>query len=113
MNINEQTVAIELNVGIARNQQALAVALERLYSNKDFQAVVTNGYFREEAVRLVMARGSAEMQTPERQASLQAEIDAVSRFSGYLDTVRFFGDQAKKSIEDGEAELEMIRTGGN
>lgn len=113
MNINEQTVAIELNVANARNQKDLAVSLERLYSNKDFQAVVTNGYFREEAVRLVLARGAANLQTPEHQAKLQAEIDAVSRFSSYLDTINFFGQQAVKAIEDGEAELEMIRTGGN
>lgn len=103
---------IELNIKEAKKFVDLGKSLERLQSNRDFKKVVEEGFFKDEAVRLVHLKSSPAMQRPEQQAAIDAEIRAVGAFAQYLNLVFMKADHAAKAIEDNEAELDELRAEG-
>lgn len=109
MSNQDQINAIERTVKEAKEQKALGAALERLFSNRDFLKVIKAGYFTDEAVRLVHAKGDPACQTPEKQASIVRQIDAISNLSQYFTTIQHMAGLADKSIEESEAVLEELR----
>jgi hypothetical protein len=99
---------IEKKLEQARKSVEFGAAIERLKSNRDFKKVVVEAYFEKEAVRLVHAKVAPDMQTPEKQAALDADIRAIGTFRQYLDTALFFAERSAAEIQDGEAILEEI-----
>lgn len=91
--------ALEDSLEKAKNLVDLGVALDRLKSNRDFQLLITNGYLKDEAIRLVHLKADPNMQTPERQASVIRDIDAIGSFHGYLNLVYSNADRATRQIE--------------
>lgn len=94
---------IEENIRHAKEFVELDKALQRLMENRDFRKVIQEGYLRDEAVRLVHLRGDPAFQTPERQAAVLSQIDAIGQLLGYFRTVSFNAQAALKSIEADEA----------
>lgn len=86
----------------------MSKALDRLQSNRDFKTVIIDGYLTAEAVRLVHLRGDPNMQTPERQASILASIDAIGGLLNYFRTVDFKARTAETSISANEAMIEEL-----
>ena len=109
MSKQDQINSIERNVKGAREVKAMATALERLHTNRDFRAVIKAGYFESEAVRLVHLRGDPSFQTPERQADILKQIDAISALGQYFLTLQMKAGLADKEIEEGEAVLDELR----
>ena len=109
MSKQDEINAIEHSVNDARKTKELGSALERLQKNRDFLAVIKDGYFAAEAVRLVHLRGDTMYQTPERQAVILKQIDAISSLHHYFQVIQMLAGQADKAIEDGEAVLEELR----
>lgn len=103
---------IELNIKQAQEMVELGNALDRLVHSRDFIDVVKEGYLKKEAVRLVHLKADPNMQTPERQASIVQQIDAIGAFTGYLNIVGQRADMARKAIEEDEATLEELRNEG-
>lgn len=99
---------IEQNIKDNRKLIEMADALDRLKSNRDFKKVVMEGYFEKEAVRLVHVKADPEFQTPERQASIIRQIDAIGALNDYFTVVMFGGQQAKSAIESAEAVREDL-----
>jgi hypothetical protein len=100
----------EVEVGIvqARAMVTKAEALAALFKNKDFRDVITEGYLKEEAVRLVLLKADPAVLDAEAQASINDGIIAIGHFNQYLKTVRAIGSMAAKSLseyEDLRAEL--------
>lgn len=86
-------------------------ALERLRSNKDFRKVISEGYFEQEAIRLVMLKADPHMQTPEKQAAVLRDIDSVGALAQYFRTVIQKASLADKSVKADEAAREEIVAG--
>lgn len=105
---NDQIEAIEQSLVPARAEVDFGATLLRLKANKDFQAVVMHGYFEREAIRLVHLKAEAHMQSPESQASINTQIDAIGSFSAYLNAVLYKAANARREIEDGEQAIEEI-----
>ena len=95
--------SIETSIKEANKIKDLGSALERLTLNRDFQAVIKEGYFKDEAVRLVHLRGDPNFQTDERQAGIVKQIDGIAALGQYLSMVQLTAGQASKMIQDGEA----------
>lgn len=109
MSKQEQIDSIERDVKNAKEVKAMGNALERLRTNRDFRTVIQSGYFAQEAVRLVHLRGDPAFQTPERQADILKQIDAISALGQYFLTINHAAGLADKSIEEGEATLDELR----
>lgn len=100
---------IELNIKQAQLLVDTGNALERLRSNRDFKMIISEGYFKEEAVRLVHLKGDPSMQTVEYQESIIKQMDAISALNQYFNTVFHRASLAEKAIEaDEETRDEMI-----
>ena len=100
--------AIELNMEDAQASINLADALDRLSSNKDFREVVLEGYFREEAVRLVHLKGAAGARDPQVQTDIDKEIGAIGCLRNYFGLLQQKREWAKQAIEAGREELAML-----
>jgi len=106
---NTDVQRIENNIKEARAIVELSNSLDRLKGNRDFKKLILEGYFRDEAVRLVHLKVDPSMQTAERQASVVSQIDAIGGLSSFLRTVEFNASIAAKAIESGEADIEEIQ----
>lgn len=103
-----------LNSSIERNKKiiALANALERLQKNRDFKEVISEGYFREEAIRLVHLKSDPSLKSPDKQAALLRDIDAIGALSEYFRTIRYNAGMAAQSIEADEQTREELLAEG-
>jgi hypothetical protein len=102
---NEQIEAIERDIKKAKASVDFGKLVLKLKGNRDFQKVVLEGYFEQEAIRLVHLKASPHMQAPDKQAYIVGAIDAIGAFKGYLDAALWNADQAAASLESSEAEL--------
>lgn len=105
---NETVQRIEENIAHAKSFVELDKALQRLIENRDFRLVIKEGYLEKEAIRLVHLRGDPAFQTPERQAAVLGQIDAIGQLLGYFRTISFNASSALKSIEADEAARDEI-----
>ena len=99
---------IEQNIKAARAQIQLGDALERLTNNKDFKTLVLDGYFRDEAVRLVHLKADPAFQKPDMQTSIVSQMDAIGSLSSYLRVIGQSADMGRRSVEVGEQTREEI-----
>jgi hypothetical protein len=99
---------IEANIARAKEIVELDKALQRLTENRDFRKVIKEGYLEREAIRLVHLRGDPAFQTPERQAAVLGQIDAIGQVLSYFRTVSFNASIAEKAIESDEATRDEI-----
>lgn len=103
-----QTKAIEANIKAARRLVELGDALERLKLNKDFKNLVMEGYFEQEAIRLVQAKSNPGLQSPEMQKAVLTQIDSIGNLNLYFQTIGQQAAMARKTIEQDEVELEEL-----
>lgn len=101
MNDNELQ-QIETNIKQARNLADLGNCLERLRNNRDFKKVIMEGYFEQEAIRLVHLKSDPNMQTNDKQSSIVSQMNAIGTLRQYFSTVSTLASMAAKSIESDE-----------
>lgn len=104
---------IELNISQAKKIVELGDCLERLRNNRDFKKVIQEGYFEQEAVRLVHLKSDISFQTPERQKSILTQIDSIGNLNQYFETVFHQARLASKAIEADEQTRDEILAEGN
>jgi len=101
-----ETVELSIEVAeeaIKRGKQAKALA-----KNKDFKELVLDGYFQDEAARLVHLV-SHPTTKDEMRTTVQRDIDGVGAFKRYLQTIVMFGEQAELALEADKQTLEEMR----
>lgn len=110
--MSSEATEIQLNIDEARKMVENARALERLQSNPDFKRIFEEGYFREEAIRLVHLKSDAHMQSPEKQASILRDVDAIGSLIQYLNNIFHTGNMAQDAIAEGEQALDKLHSEG-
>jgi CHAT domain-containing protein len=109
---NDAIQEIELNISEAKKVVELGASLERLRNNRDFKKVIQEGYFQQEAIRLVHLKSDYSFQTPERQKSILTQIDAIGNLNQYFETVFHQASLARKAIEADEYTRDEILAEG-
>jgi hypothetical protein len=99
---------LELNIKQAQKIVDQGDALARLRSNRDFKKVVMEGFFEQEAIRLVSLLTDENMQSPEKQNSIHHQMIAVSGFRDYLDTLDIRATMARHAVDADEATRDEI-----
>jgi hypothetical protein len=105
----EQIQAIEANIREAKKFVEQGEALERLRTNRDFKKVISEGYFEREAIRLVHLKADPNMQSPEMQKSIVAQMDAIGSLDQYFKAVFQQANMARKAISSGEEMIDELR----
>lgn len=109
---NEYLEAIEKSIQQSKVCIEAGNALKRLKDNRDFKLIVLNGYFENEAIRLVHLKSDPNMQKESSQEDIIKQIDAIGAFGNYMTTVLFRADMSLKSLaSDEEAKEEILFTG--
>jgi len=105
-----QTIeTLEVNIKAARKTAALGKSLDRLSRNNDFKALILEGYFEKDAIRLVTLKGDPNMQSAENQAALIKQMDAIGGLRQYLSGVLQLSRMAEKAlVQDEETRDEIM-----
>lgn len=107
--MNEEIKEIEVSMEQAKAAVAMRDSLNKLFSNKDFKKVIMEGYFKEEAVRLVLTKAHSNHQDKDSQEQLSKDIDAIGRLNEYFRHIFLQGQMAESAIAEGSEALEQIR----
>jgi uncharacterized protein YbcI len=103
-----QLVIDDLNAKIAHQKKIVAKgkALSSLLGKKEFKELISEGYLKEEAVRLVHLMGTSAVSL---HPGIQIDIHAVGSLHAYLCMIEKNAVEADLLIEDFELELEEVR----
>jgi|TARA_B110000914_G_scaffold187462_1_gene171957 hypothetical protein len=112
--MNDTTVEeIQVDIDEAKATIEMMDSLNRLGKNKDFEKIINDGYFKEEAYRLVHLKAAPAMQAPERQEALLKAIDAIGALQQHFHMIYVMGQQAQDALQQADIALEeMAMEGG-
>lgn len=100
MNQADQELAqVELSIEQAENNIQRKEALQRLYDNKDFRQLIIDGYFRDEASRLVLLKADSTVQDDKEQEQIRKMIDSIGYLRQYFNVIHQFGSMAESALE--------------
>lgn len=106
MNNDLQEIEVTIEEALAQVRRGeLVLSLEK---NPEFRELVLEGYFRDDAARVVMLLADKEHQSAERQTALHSDLVGISTFGEYLRAQKILGNMAAESIEQHKATREDI-----
>jgi hypothetical protein len=103
---------IELSIEHSKKLIARKQSLQKLIKNRDFKAIITEGYFEQEAQRLVLMKAEPSMQNEEAQKEILRQIDAIGSLRQYFMMINALGNNAEKALEDHEETLSELMAEG-
>lgn len=107
-----QIEQIEINMERAEGNVSVYKALQRLTDNKDFKRIVLEGYFKDEASRVVLLKADPSVQDMEQQISLDNQIIAIGQLRQYFHTITQIGRMSEHAIvEDSKTHEELLEEG--
>lgn len=112
MNATDILNNLELNIKAGTEAVDFGKALDRLFANRDFKRVVLEGYFKDEAVRLVHLFSDPAFQSVEKQQSIQQQMLAIGHLHQYFQVIKFHARQGEKSVAESEDLREEILAEG-
>lgn len=99
---------IELSIENAKNLIEFGDALKRLETNADYIKIITEDFFKNNALRLVKLKAAPQCQDEMNQKFINQQIDTVGHFAQYLTGIRVQGNSAKVAMERDAEERENI-----
>jgi hypothetical protein len=113
MNLEEMIEKIDVDIEDAKRQIDLRDSLNRLHENKDFQAVIMEGYIKEEASRIALCLADAEFQTPEKQEQLNKMAYGIGGLFQYFRKLSMMAQMSESALHDHEqAKADMLAEEG-
>lgn len=110
MSIEEQIEQIDISMEHAKTNINMMDALNKLTTNKDFKKVILEGYFKDEASRLVLLKADNSMQGEQEQTTIDKSIIAVGYLRQYFSTIMQIGSMAERALKDDEITREELLT---
>ena len=103
-----QIQQVEESIRQSREILDLANSLARLKHNSDFRKVMVQGFFKDEAVRLVQEKQNPDKQSPEEQKLLMTQIDSIGSLYQYFRKIETQAEIAGRSLEIDEQTLQEL-----
>ena len=110
--MNTEVREIELQIEQAREFIKLNEAMQRLRSNKDFEKVISEEYFKNESVRLVEAMSAPQLQDEKYQKAIHKSMAGIGNLKQFFAKVEHQAEMARSAIEEGNQALDDIETEG-
>jgi len=107
--VDQQIDELEIGIEVARKAVDRAKALDELSRNRNFKKIILEGYFEEEAQRLVLLKSDPNMQSDEQQKALDNAIIGIGQLRQHFITINQFGRMAAQSIAEDEETLDELR----
>ena len=99
---------LEETLKMANEGIELADLIEKLHRNPTFKKVILQGYYEDEAVRLVTLLSDSNMQQPEQQQLIQNAMRGIGELRSWFNGMQQRGSQLQKVKNDVEQELQYI-----
>ncbi len=112
VNLEQVEQEIEVSIDAAKGAVEKKNQILTMIGTKEFKDVVEEGYFKDEASRLVMLLTDDEFQDEEKQNGLINDMIAIAGFRNYLATRMQIGAQMENQIAASQQELENLRNEG-
>lgn len=113
MSNNNEIQQLEASIQHAKTVVDFGATVERLFNNRDFKKVISEGYFEQEAIRLVHLKADPNMQSVAQQEAIVKQMDAIGSLKQYLRTKCHIATQAVRSIAaDEETRDELLAEEG-
>ncbi len=106
--MSEQLEQIDLTIEEAKFSIGKKTSFDKLRDNEHFKKLILDGYFEEEASRLVLLRADPHMQTEESLSAINKQIDAIGYLRQYFITINQFGVLAERALKDDELTREEL-----
>lgn len=101
---------IEISIEESKKLIEFGDAIRRLDNNPDFVKVILEGYFKEEASRIVLLKGDYGMQAQEHQEFLDKMVIAIGGLKQFLLSKLRMAEAAAQALEaDRETHAELLR----
>jgi hypothetical protein len=98
---------IELTIEQAKAIVKKGDQLNKLTSNREFKALVLEGYFQEEAARLAGLSGDDSLNAEQKNNVIE-KIKAISHARQYFQTIQIMAFNAEREIEEAQNEIEYL-----
>jgi hypothetical protein len=105
--LESQIHYVDLEIEQARKFIRRLEAFNRLRDNKDFHEIIEDGYFLQEASRLVLLKGDVNS-NEEVQRDCDKLINGVGCLRRYFQTIEILGQSAKNSLDSAEDTKEEL-----
>ena len=113
MNLEEMIEKIDLDIEDAKRQISLRDSLNRLHENKDFQAIIMEGYIKDEASRIALCMADAEFQTQEKQEQLTKMSYGIGGLFQYFRKLSMMAEMSETALQAHEqTKVEMLTEEG-
>ena len=99
---------IETSIQHAKKFVEMGTALERLQHHQDFKKIIKEGFFEQEAIRLVHMKANPDKQSVEEQEDIIKKIDSIGVLNLYFQSIFNNAELALKSIGADEEAREQI-----
>lgn len=109
MNRDTEIQHVELSLAEAKKIAEFGAAIDRLDRNPDFQKVIHDGYFTDEARRLTFLTADSTLSDAQSNNTLYA-IRAIGELRSFLMGKKAMAEVARKEIGDHEEYLDELRT---
>lgn len=106
--VEQVETQIEISIEAAKDTIAKSERLERLYNNQDFKDIILEGYFKDEAVRLVGLIEDPAME--DDQEGLKRSMIGVSALRRHFMVIHQMANQMRSTLAASEEELENLRS---
>ena len=103
---------IEISIEAAKGAVERKNKLQRLSDNQDFKDIFEEGYFKNEAARLVGLLTDPEFSSKDKREEIINDMLGISSTRQYLMNVYRLGVQLERQIAASEQELEELRKEG-
>ena len=110
--ISKEIEQLENNIQYSKKIVEMGIALERLHNSRDFKKVILEGYFEQEAIRLVHLKADPSMQGADQQKAVLVQMDAIGALKQYFQVLSMQASMADKAIQlDTETRDDLLSEG--
>jgi len=111
MNEQEQNLEqIELSIDAANKNIDMYRTMERLHNNADFKKLIVEGFFKEEASRVVALKADPNIQGENEQKQIDNIIISIGGLRQYFNTIYQLGKMSERAVkEDAQTREEILQ----
>lgn len=110
--MNDQVKEIEIDIEHAKEMIKLEEAMLRLKKNKDFELLILEEYFKNEAVRYVEALSSPNLQAEKYQEAIHKAMRGIGELKQFFNKISHNADMARSAIEEGRQAIDEMAEDG-
>jgi hypothetical protein len=97
---NSEIGNLEVEIDQAKEMISLNDELQKLFNYGPFKRIIDEGFFKDEAIRLVALKMDPEFRAPDKQESVDRAMFAIGGLRAYFHRIYRVSEMAKDALDD-------------